>query len=408
MQTCFIPKKLHIGFQKREGTFTGKLAYVIYEDEKGVIRKQKSWDSWRDKSIKTITLDNTPTPNFVFNKGIQRDNYHFGSGRHVFRIYDPRDFEFEVTVDNVIGILMHSDVCKRDIVEPCVYAWAGADLVLLPVNSKEYQESVKFTEKQSEKVSAKSLVKGLVYERKKHAGQWMYVGYYPYYELAPFETFTQAAKGKRHVFMNTESGNFEIFDVGSLSGAVTAEPDIDYANHLIRFENSVHSKLGVKVRGQMLDTLPKYEKFFNKWYKVMDDTSYIYFDLRAQDQYSKVFDGNISPNFFIHFAKLDGDASGQVIKTRCVFPDDYQTSMMPELITYLKQHNIGVKFYHPDSYWNWNRRERLNDSLEVTPMVRGLDCTLDYADFSTFLTNNGFVTSIEVLSNEGDILKTIS
>lgn len=42
----YIPKKIHVGFQKRSDTYTGKLAYVIYEDEKGVLRKQGSWDGW--------------------------------------------------------------------------------------------------------------------------------------------------------------------------------------------------------------------------------------------------------------------------------------------------------------------------------------------------------------------------
>lgn len=32
MANLFIPQKLKIGFQKREGTFTGKLAYIIYYD----------------------------------------------------------------------------------------------------------------------------------------------------------------------------------------------------------------------------------------------------------------------------------------------------------------------------------------------------------------------------------------
>jgi O-acetyl-ADP-ribose deacetylase (regulator of RNase III) len=34
-----IPDKLKIGFQKREGTYTGKLAFVVYIDSKGVLRK---------------------------------------------------------------------------------------------------------------------------------------------------------------------------------------------------------------------------------------------------------------------------------------------------------------------------------------------------------------------------------
>lgn len=47
MTKLFIPQKIHVGFQNREDTFNGKLAYVIYEDEKGNLRKETSWNQWR-------------------------------------------------------------------------------------------------------------------------------------------------------------------------------------------------------------------------------------------------------------------------------------------------------------------------------------------------------------------------
>ena len=36
----FIPKKINVGFQNRDDTYTGKLAYVIYYDEKGNYEKK--------------------------------------------------------------------------------------------------------------------------------------------------------------------------------------------------------------------------------------------------------------------------------------------------------------------------------------------------------------------------------
>lgn len=38
----FIPKKIKVGFQERSDTFTKKLAYVIYYDQKGKLRKEKN------------------------------------------------------------------------------------------------------------------------------------------------------------------------------------------------------------------------------------------------------------------------------------------------------------------------------------------------------------------------------
>ena len=61
----FIPEKINVGFQERNDTYTNKLAYVIYFDEKNVLRKEKSWDGWRDKKIPNEIFENVPTSGFV-------------------------------------------------------------------------------------------------------------------------------------------------------------------------------------------------------------------------------------------------------------------------------------------------------------------------------------------------------
>ncbi len=54
----FIPEKINVGFQERSDTYTKKLAYVIYFDQKGVLRKEASWNSWRDRKIDNIIHEN--------------------------------------------------------------------------------------------------------------------------------------------------------------------------------------------------------------------------------------------------------------------------------------------------------------------------------------------------------------
>lgn len=39
MDQLFIPEKIKVGYQKRTDTYTNKLAYVIYYDEKNKLRK---------------------------------------------------------------------------------------------------------------------------------------------------------------------------------------------------------------------------------------------------------------------------------------------------------------------------------------------------------------------------------
>jgi hypothetical protein len=53
-----IPQKLHVGFQERSGTYAGKLSYIIYTDEKNKIRKEASWNSWKDNKIATMNIEN--------------------------------------------------------------------------------------------------------------------------------------------------------------------------------------------------------------------------------------------------------------------------------------------------------------------------------------------------------------
>ena len=64
----FIPKKLAVGFNKRTDTYTGKIGYVIYYDAMNKLRKEASWNSWRDQKIEPLYVDNEPIEGFVLNK----------------------------------------------------------------------------------------------------------------------------------------------------------------------------------------------------------------------------------------------------------------------------------------------------------------------------------------------------
>ena len=224
----FIPKTIRVGFVKRTDTFAGKLGYVMYYDEKGKLRQEVSCDGWRDKNIDCIDYENTPRNNYVLNKGVERCGHHFGSGRSVARVYDPREFEFEISINNLMGILMHSDVSKRDIVEDCVFAYSGKDLVLLPVNSEEYKQSVEYTNKQSKKVSARDLVKGHTYKQKKHDDELVYIGYYPLYDTEGYPIKSTELKGKKHIFYDIKSKEYVKPTVGTLAECISDEIHNDY------------------------------------------------------------------------------------------------------------------------------------------------------------------------------------
>lgn len=184
----YIPKTIKVGFQNREDTFTKQLAYIIYTDDKGVLRKQKSWEGWRDEKITPLDFVNEPTEGFMFNKAIKRYSWSsFSSNRSYIRVHDPRGFEFEITPENLIGVLMEGDVSRRVLQGKFVYSWHGTDLVLLPVASENYQDCVKFTNLQALSVSVADLKPGFVYETKKQE-QFVYLGRFAQNENAKKKT----------------------------------------------------------------------------------------------------------------------------------------------------------------------------------------------------------------------------
>ncbi len=264
MQTnLYIPDQIHVGFQKREDTFTGKLGYVTFQDKKGILRQEKSWEGWRHSSIEPLTFDNVPS-RFVLNKGVQRHG-HFGSGRSVIRVYDNRDFEFEISIDNLIGILMHSDVSKRDIIEECVFAWEGKNLVLLPINSEEYRTSIEFTQKQEKSFSSKNLIKGHVYEQKNNDEQLIYIGYDHFYDYNDY-SHQQKYMGKKHIFYNLDNQTFVVPSIQQLAQVVLSEVHQFFAELISKFYSSIHA---YEMKQLMIQHNPKYKAYTNHRYHFM-------------------------------------------------------------------------------------------------------------------------------------------
>ena len=192
--TLFIADKLKVGFQKRDDTYTGQLAYVIYFDKKGVLRKEKSWESWRDKKLPAKEFENVPTDGFVLNKKVGGHRSHWNYRDAHVRVYDPRGFEFEISVPNLLFIL-RENACNpgKGLEGKYVYAWEGTELVLLPTNSEEYVKSSSFSELQGQQVKAKDLVPGAVCTTKDQQ-QLTFVGKLEYFYVAAFNPYRKADK----------------------------------------------------------------------------------------------------------------------------------------------------------------------------------------------------------------------
>lgn len=207
----FIPSKIRVGFDKRDDTYTGKLGYVIYYDAKNKIRKETSFLGWIDKSIPVLELDNTPQSGYVFNRGVQR-NSSFSYSTAKIRVYDARDFEFEIDIGNLVEIMKHSDISHQEITEKCVFAWQGKELILLPINSEVYIKAQAFTQKLLNPLNVREFVPGQTFKNK--AGEELvYLGDYVYYRLANVnphrrENKIEQKKSKQSFFFNVKANEY--------------------------------------------------------------------------------------------------------------------------------------------------------------------------------------------------------
>lgn len=260
-EQLFIPEKINVGYQERADTYTKKLAYIIYWDNKGVLRKEKSWRGWIDKGsdgreykdgqwvinpekvrgpLDTDAFTNEPMEGFVINRhgGGVRESYSWNARHEFVRVFDPRGFEFEISIANLLYILQESNSIKGKGLEgEFVYAWQGPTLCLLPVNSAEYKKCTVYTKLQDQKVSAKELVPGIIYETKKQE-KLIYMGKFKWWSNH------WKYREKKYIFSNKpmqifisidKKGEYERIQISPLSSlsniaaAVSTEPIENFA-----------------------------------------------------------------------------------------------------------------------------------------------------------------------------------
>lgn len=347
-----IPKTITVGYQNRDSTYTGKLAYVIYTDNKGKLRKEPSWNSWRDKKIKSNVYDNTPTSGFVLNKGVggTRESYGWNARNEYIRIYDPRGFEFEISVANLLFILQECTSTKGKGLEgEFVYSWDGADLVLLPECSQEYKECFEFTENQSKKITKKDMVEGCTYLMK-NGDEVMYLGRHEYFNFGwnykedeTYREYCVLKTVKRHIFIDTkqtdEDSRYYQREQGFTKLAIkTSEEALSqYAGEYDRFKESIHGSQVVKIK------IVKTKIVLTRY---RDTTALI----KEGDHFYRVLIECNWANEEYEVYKNDQPFYPKIVKGRCEFPeidryrhDYYRTQQKPKTIT--KEAVLKLKFY---------------------------------------------------------------
>tara|TARA_R110000772_G_scaffold17946_3_gene49993 strand:+ start:142540 stop:143673 length:1134 start_codon:yes stop_codon:yes gene_type:complete len=254
----FIPKKINVGYQKRTDTYTGNLAYIIYWDDKGKLRKETSWNGWRDNKIDNTEIDNIPTEGFVLNKGVggARQSYGYNARNEYIRVYDPRGFEFEISVANLLFILQECTSSKGKGLEgEFVYSWSGKELVLLPLTSQEYKTSAEYTSLQKKKVTRKDMLAGCSYTTKDNK-ELIYLGRFDYHDFTYSRGNNYGSQSKKcHVFIDEgieikkdyQSKYVQHTGFTKLAVRTSQEPVHNYSDLLEEFHNSRHGSAPVKL-----------------------------------------------------------------------------------------------------------------------------------------------------------------
>lgn len=284
----FIPKKINVGFQNRPDTYTKKLAYIIYFDEKGKLRKEASWNGWRDEKIDAVECDNVPTSGFVLNKKVGDYVSDWNHRQAYVRVYDPRDFEFEITIQNLLYLLENTSSIKGKGLEgEFVYGWDGKDLVLIPTSSPDYVEISKYNDivHKKEYIKAKDLKLGAIYKTKTN-DEYIYMGRFDYHTTKSERVYnhpedsrlwhrydyryvtTNINKGKHYFFVKKDTSWFSILELKSLGEKfieVVSEDCIEnYAELFEKLECNVDYSPYDKTKDEVVNyDLEEFSKWFS-------------------------------------------------------------------------------------------------------------------------------------------------
>lgn len=241
--TIFMPKKINVGFQERQGTYTGKLAYIIYFDDKGKLRKETSWNSWRDKEIDNQIFENTPTEGFVLNKKTGGYSTGWNHRQTYVRVYDPRGFEFEITIPNLLYILENTNSIKGKGLEgEFVYGWDGKDLILIPCDSPDYKEISSFNDKvrNKTKLKGKDFKVGGTYLSKNNS-ELVYLGRFDEWKFVWRRDNQSTYETKKKSYFFADKKTYSIITIGTPSQIIEVISEDCVENYAELVEKLEHS-----------------------------------------------------------------------------------------------------------------------------------------------------------------------
>jgi hypothetical protein len=153
-------EKVYVGFQKRNTESGSPLGFLTPWGEDAAARgRMATVDKWSASSkLQSVVLDNIPVSGFRVSDSARRNGWN--GGNTVIQIEDPRGFELQITVDNMIQIMSGNLILDGEIKVPCVWGRDGKDNILLPTNSEPYMNAIENTERLKQTFSMRSVKLG--------------------------------------------------------------------------------------------------------------------------------------------------------------------------------------------------------------------------------------------------------
>ncbi|AXU41178.1 hypothetical protein BC01_081 [Bacillus phage BC01] len=363
--TLKVPDKLKIGFQGGRDTYDGQLAYIIYWDEKGVLRKEASWESWRHKKIEPMVVDNVPTSGLVLNKRAGGYSTGWNHRDSYVRVYDPRGFEIEITIPNLLFILENC-VCNKGkgLEGEFVYAWDNTQLVLLPVDSPDYAEIIEYNTMVKEDlfVKPKELKPGFTYITTSGKEE-VFLGKHHHWD-----SWTEKKKSAKHFYFGYTSTD----DKGKQRVSVTAISKID--KRFVRAASDTpHERYA-----DMVDLMEHWE-----CYSPVDRDAYVYTDISLEDLSTALEKRLEEKNACLYFYATVGSHRNETVK---LFKEP--------LYNYLRWHRDRevVGYEYQARFWDHSRhysdRDVLVDKGTLEELVERLKPSLHR---KVYLTNGNFL-----------------
>jgi hypothetical protein len=158
--TIRIFPKHYVGFtdNRYPGDVVPFAFMTHYEDNAAGRKRQAQVDNWSRGKMTSVIIDNKPMIGFRISRGLRRLgwNHHATS----VRIEDPRGFEVDISVSNMMMLTDNNLLENGEILRECVWGRDGGANVLLPVNSSPYVAATVNTERMTTTVNSRTVALG--------------------------------------------------------------------------------------------------------------------------------------------------------------------------------------------------------------------------------------------------------